>query len=112
MSPRLKQILSGVMVFVDIVLIIFFIASALDGTEVGLSTFLAFFLAIDAFLSIDYIRELGYKIKHNEALEKENQLKQIETQELREAEDIAEEEEDLRDILTRRNQSQTGVRRQ
>ena len=114
MSPKLKQILSGIMIFTDFVLIAFFIAMALDGEDVGISIFLSFFLLIDALLSFDYIRELGYKIKHNRELEKQNKQIKQQAQAFNRVEEEAyeDEEEDLVDILTRKDQSQTGVRRQ
>lgn len=118
MRPRTKQILASVMLFGDILLGLFFLAELLDGVDSGISLFMVLFLAVDAFLTVDYIRENGFKIKHSRDLDKANKaIKKRKTQ-LNKAEKKAveemEEEEDLVDLLTRKQQNQyeeTGVKR-
>jgi len=56
MPITLKQILSGVMIAGDALLMLFFGIDFLSGShEGGLEIFVLAFLAVDAYLSIDYI---------------------------------------------------------
>lgn len=56
MPITLKQILSGVMIAGDVLLMLFFGGDFLSGFhEAGLDIFALVFLAVDAYLSIDYI---------------------------------------------------------
>lgn len=59
MPITLKQVLSGVMIAGDALLMLFFGADLLSSTyEPGMDIFMLCFLAVDAYLSIDYIVSL------------------------------------------------------
>lgn len=58
MPNRLKQILSGIMIAGDVLLLIVFLLMFLEGSDIGLSLFMIVFLGIDTWLSADYISTL------------------------------------------------------
>ena len=66
LSPKLKKILSGIMIAGDILLGAVFFADLLTGIDPGIDLFLLAFLATDALLSLDYIGRLSKEQKEQE----------------------------------------------
>ena len=67
LSPKLKKILSGIMIAGDILLGAVFFADLLTGIDPGIDLFLLAFLATDALLSLDYIGRLSKEQKEQNA---------------------------------------------
>ena len=63
MPKTLKQILAGLRIGADFLLLIFFIVDMLEGYDVGIDLFMSLVLAVDTFLSVDYITTLNKKEK-------------------------------------------------
>ncbi|MDO4413996.1 MAG: hypothetical protein Q4C20_02850 [Erysipelotrichaceae bacterium] len=68
-SPKLKKILSGIMIAGDILLGAVFFADLISGGDPSVNLFLLGFLGTDALLSLDYISRISKE--EREALEKE-----------------------------------------
>ncbi|MCR5229576.1 MAG: hypothetical protein K6D03_05580 [Solobacterium sp.] len=108
MSSELKRVLSGIMVAGDIMLAIIFLFMLLNGELFGLSVFMLAFLAVDAYLSIDYMKQLSHRMKVEESLKRDNDAvkrarrKKVARQPVHETivPEVVGEEEDLSDILS------------
>jgi len=87
MPNRLKQILSGVMIFGDIIFIAAFASILFDGAiDTSIGVIMIVFLIIDALLTVDYIRSLEKQSKAQIQQEEEEALLKAERLK-REAED-------------------------
>jgi len=87
MPNRLKQILSGVMIFGDIIFIAAFASILFDGAiDTSIGVIMIVFLIIDALLTVDYIRSLEKQSKA--------QIQQEEEEARLKAERLKREEED------------------
>ena len=74
MSPKTKRNLSYVMVAADFFLMfIFALIMFEEMQDFGIYLFMLAFLGVDAFLSIDYIKEQNRKIRINDSLKAENE---------------------------------------
>ncbi len=73
MSSELKRILSGIMVAADGFLAFLFLFMLLNGEMFGLSLFMIIFLGIDAYLSIDYMKQLSHRMKVERDLKRDNE---------------------------------------
>ncbi|MBE6109633.1 MAG: hypothetical protein E7194_04355 [Erysipelotrichaceae bacterium] len=65
-SPKLKKILSGIMIAGDILLGAVFFADLLMGVDPGIDLFLLAFLGTDALLSLDYISRISKEERQKE----------------------------------------------
>lgn len=74
MSPKTKRNLSYVMVAADFFLMfIFALIMFEEMQDFGIYLFMLAFLGVDAYLSIDYIKEQNRKIRINDSLKAENE---------------------------------------
>ena len=77
MKNTVKSILSGVMIFFDLLLMAFFFGDMMSGYDVGIDIFMLLFLTTDMLLSIDYIGKLNKQSKETAILEEEERLKRL-----------------------------------
>ena len=77
MKNTLKSILSGVMIFGDLLLMAFFLGDLLYGYDVGIDLFMVLFLGVDMLLSMDFIGKLHKQSKETAIIEEEERLKRL-----------------------------------
>lgn len=65
MHSKLKRFLAGFMLAGDLLLLPFFFIDALS-TGDGISWFLAAFFAVDAYLTVDYMKEMTQQVRQDE----------------------------------------------
>lgn len=118
MSDKFKKIFTTVMLVLDLALLLFSISELISSVDIELDLFLVAFFAINAYLKYDYIRDLGRKIKLAKDLEEENKREQIIQERLQRInyemsrKKAQEYEEDLSDVLTRREQNTQQYQRE
>ncbi|MBQ9328538.1 MAG: hypothetical protein IJ225_08410 [Solobacterium sp.] len=110
MKPKNKRFLSGVMIAGDIMMILMALILVFDEEYLMFGLLMLVFLAIDIYLTIDYIRALAHREKVEKSLRDDNEkARQIHRQwsnmnlrPKRTSQPVQkEEEEDLSDILSR-----------
>ena len=131
MSPKAKQALATIMVIGDFFLMLIFTFIMFEEMQdIGIYLFLLAFLGVDAFLTFDYIRELGRKIRIGDSLKAENESMHMDRQRWDRntrvaarrgaskaqrpinSRNLEEEEEDLQELLQRQQDELSQTSRQ
>lgn len=123
MSPKVKQILARITLGLDVFLFLLFFTMLFDPDLFGISLVTLIFLAVDGYLTADYIKEMKYKEKQMEALKQDNEYLRYTKEQLAQAAREAKrkevsldemDQEELIELLTRKQQEyaeKTGEKR-
>lgn len=123
MSPKVKRILARITLGLDVFLFLLFFTMLFDPDLFGISLVTLIFLAVDGYLTADYIKEMKYKEKQMEALKQDNEYLRYTKEQLAQAALEAKrkevsldemDQEELIELLTRKQQEyaeKTGEKR-
>lgn len=123
MSPKVKRILARITLGLDVFLFLLFFTMLFDSDLFGISLVTLIFLAVDGYLTADYIKEMKYKEKQMEALKQDNEYLRYTKEQLAQAAREAKRKEvsldemdqkELIELLTRKQQEyaeKTGEKR-
>lgn len=123
MSPKVKRILARITLGLDVFLFLLFFTMLFDPDLFGISLVTLIFLAVDGYLTADYIKEMKYKEKQMEALKQDNEYLRYTKEQLAQAAREAKrkevsldemDQEELIELLTRKQQEyaeKTGEKR-